>query len=62
MTTKPKRTKLPDNPLLRELDAIKRLLILTLIKEGASQSEVATALQIDPADLSRMMPWKKFKS
>ena len=62
MTKKSRRAKLPEDPLLKELDAIKRLLIVSLIKDGASQREVATALQIDPADLSRMIPWKQFQS
>jgi hypothetical protein len=61
MAKKSKRAKLPDDPVLRELDAIKRLLIVALIKAGTPQKEVATALQIDPGDLSRMMPSKKFK-
>ena len=62
MTKKSQKAKLPEDPILRELDAIKRLLIVSLAKAGASQKEVATALQIDPAALSRMIPWKQFQS
>ncbi len=60
MAKQPAKSKLPEDPILRELDAIKRLLIVMLAKNGATQSEVATALNIDPAALSRMIPWKKF--
>jgi hypothetical protein len=42
-----------------ELLAIKRLLMLFLIKVGASQSELSIALQIDQANVSRMLPARK---
>ena len=50
-----------DDPTLRELDAIKRLLILRLLKTGTPQSEIALALDMDQGDLSRMIPARKFK-
>ena len=49
------------DPTLKELDAIKRLLILLLIKAGASQGEIAMALHTDQANVSRMFPARKVK-
>lgn len=46
---------------LKELDSIKRLLILFLIKAGASQKEIATAIQMDQGNFSRMFPARGFK-
>jgi transcriptional regulator len=46
---------------LKELDAIKRLLILMLVKAGASQGEIAMALHTDQANVSRMFPARKVK-
>jgi hypothetical protein len=42
-----------EDPTLKELDAIKRLLILLLQKAGAAQAEIAKSLGIDPGDFSR---------
>ncbi len=49
------------DPIAKELEAIKRLLMLSLLKEGVAQNVIALALQMDPADLSRMMPVRKIK-
>jgi hypothetical protein len=49
------------DPALKELDDIKRLLILLLIKAGASQREVAASLQTDAGNFSRMFPVRKIK-
>jgi DNA-binding MarR family transcriptional regulator len=43
----------------KELTQIKKLLMLLLIKTGTSQSELAFALQLDQADVSRMLPVRK---
>lgn len=51
-----KKSKRIDDPMLRELDAIKRLLIVHLYRSGVSQGDVAKALKIDAGDLSRMVP------
>jgi len=57
-----KRGKSRDQePTLKELDGIKRLLILLLIKGGASQGEIAMALHTDQANVSRMFPARKVK-
>ncbi len=57
---KPRRKKIED-PIHRELDSIKRLLALLLIKAGTPQSEIAAAMNIDQGDLSRILPVRKFK-
>lgn len=59
MGKKPRAKKIED-PVARELDAIKRLLILQLYKSGVSQAHVAKALAIDAAELSRVMPAREF--
>lgn len=51
----------PNGGVLQELTQIKRLLAVLLLKAGTTQSEVATALDMDPADLSRMLPARQFK-
>jgi hypothetical protein len=48
-------------PIEKELIAIKKLLLLFLIKTGASQDELELALEKDQADISRMMPARKVK-
>ena len=58
---KKKKTNVPQDPTLKELDGIKRLLILMLIKAGASQGEIAMALHTDQANVSRMFPARKVK-
>ena len=49
------------DPTLKELENIKRLLILMLLKAGASQGEVARALQMDQGNFSRLFPSRKVK-
>lgn len=44
-----------------EWEAVKRLLILMLIKMGASQGEIAMALGVDQSSVSRMFPARKVK-
>ena len=56
-----RRQKTIEDPIHRELDAIKRLLILFLVKAGTPQGEIAKALGIDQGKLSRMMPARSFK-
>lgn len=50
-----------DRSLVEEVETIKRLLILFLIKTGASQDELAIALQRDRSQVSRMIPRNKIK-
>lgn len=47
---------LPTDPILEELIAIKRLLVFQSLKAGATQKEVASALNLDPSRISRMFP------
>lgn len=51
----------PKDGVLHELNQIKRLLAVLLLKAGTAQSEIAAALEIDQANLSRMLPARKFK-
>lgn len=44
-----------------ELDAIKRLLVLLLMKMGTETNEIATALAKDKATVSRLVPKRKIK-
>jgi predicted XRE-type DNA-binding protein len=39
-----------------DLDAIKRLMILSLVQRGFQQKEIASALDVDEAILSKMFP------
>ena len=41
---------------LKELIAIKKLLVLSLLNSGLTQSQVAGALDIDRSMISRMFP------
>ena len=50
-----------DDPIERELDSIKRLLILLLMKKGTPQGEIAKALGVGQSTVSRMMPAKALK-
>ncbi len=51
-----------DDPVVRELDSIKRLLVLQLLISGVSQGEVALALQVDQSVVSRMFPARNLRS
>jgi predicted XRE-type DNA-binding protein len=44
------------DPILEELIAVKRLLVFALLRSGASQKQVATALGVDQSQVSRMFP------
>jgi hypothetical protein len=44
-----------------DLDDIKRLLVLLLYKLGATGAEISLALDVDPAEVSRMIPARKIK-
>jgi len=54
-----RKKKVISDPIERELDSIKRLLVLHLLKGGASQKEIAHALQVDQAVVSRLFPASK---
>ncbi len=52
----------PNDPVERELVAIKRLLVTLLYKLGAKGKEISIALKMDKSDTSRMLPARKIKS
>jgi uncharacterized protein YerC len=54
MKKQPKECQLAD--VVAELDAIKRLQILTLMKSGVTQDTIANALGVGQATISRMFP------
>jgi hypothetical protein len=49
-------SELDTSDLKEEPVAIKRLLALDLLRAGATQAEVAAALEIDMSTVSRMFP------
>ena len=55
------KNTLANDLMIKELDAIKRLLALLLLKAGTAQSELAIALRIDQSAVSRMLPKRKIK-
>lgn len=50
-----------DDAVLKELEGIKHLLAVLLLKAGTSQTEIAAALDLDRAAVSRRLPARKFK-
>lgn len=44
------------DPIRDELDAIKKLLVVGLLRDGTSQAEVAAALGVTQGTVSRMFP------
>jgi len=49
-------------PTLKELKSIKKLLILLLIKSGATSEEIGLALGVDSSRVRQMFPMRKAKS
>ena len=62
MAKKKKKSSKPEDPVQKELHEIKRLLMALMYKLGATLTEVADALHMDPANVSRMLPARKIKS
>jgi hypothetical protein len=56
-----KKRKSIQDPMIRELDTIKRLLMLLLLKAGTSQGEIAKAMSIDQGNFSRAYPFGKVR-
>jgi len=52
----PKKESRSIEPVLTELVTIKRLLVFALLRGGASQTQIATALGVDQSQISRMFP------
>ena len=45
----------------KNLEDIKRLLVLLLIKLDSTSEEIATALQVDSSAIRRMVPFRQIK-
>lgn len=45
-----------ENELLDEMRAVKRLLILQLLRQGVKQAQIAAMLGISESTMSRMLP------
>jgi predicted transcriptional regulator len=45
-----------EQQLAEDLDAIKRLLIMALLRQGVKQDEVAAALGVSQGTISKMFP------
>lgn len=56
-----KSKNIHDDPVLRELRDIKRLLVLQLISSGVQGAHIATTLQIDAGTVSRMVPARRIR-
>jgi NADH/NAD ratio-sensing transcriptional regulator Rex len=48
-------------PTLQELQSIKKLLVLLLIKSGATSEEIGRALGVDSSTIRKMFPMRKTK-
>lgn len=55
------KKKTISDPIQAELDSIKRLLTLLLVKAGTPQGEIAMALDVDRSVVSRMFAARKVK-
>jgi len=61
MRTKGKTRKRNGDPVVDELNAIKRLLILQLITSGVQAKRIASALGVHESVISRLVPTRKLK-
>lgn len=61
MAKKKNRATNPQTLAEKELGDIKKLLMLFLVKTGVTQDELALALKIDRAEISRALPTRKIK-
>lgn len=50
------------DPTLQELQSIKKLLVLLLIKHGATSEEIGNALGVDSSRVRQMFPMRKAKT
>jgi hypothetical protein len=55
--TKPStKSKDDDDPLLKELVVIRKLLVYALLRTGASQKQIGAAIGVSQSSISRMFP------
>ena len=57
---KPRRQK-PTDPILDQLDQIKRLIMLQLIASGVKAKDIALVLEVDNSVVSRIVPARLLK-
>lgn len=53
---KSRKRQKPSDPITRELDSIKRLLMLQLVNDGVSSSDIAKALGVANSAVSETIP------
>ena len=58
----PKPKEKEADSVLSELTAIKQLMIIALVRDGMQQSQIASAIGVDNATLSRAFPKGLIKS
>jgi hypothetical protein len=61
MATKKKPKKQKGDPVVNELDSIKRLLILQLITSGVQAIDIASALRVHQSQISRLFPTRRVR-
>ena len=61
MPNKQKQRKSKGDPIIDELVAIKRLLVLQLITSGVQATSIASALGVDKSSVSHLVPTRKVK-
>ena len=61
MPKKQKPRKQKGDPVVDELVAIKRLLVLQLITSGVQATSIASALGVNKSSVSRLVPTRKVK-
>jgi len=55
------RKQIVSDPIEAELNSLKKLMILFLLKAGTNQDEIALALGVDQSSVSRMFPTRKVR-
>jgi hypothetical protein len=59
--TQPSPVGLDESVLVREVEAVKRLLILLLVKCGSTSEEIASALGVDSSVVRKTVPSRSVK-
>ncbi len=49
------------DPVVKELDAIKKLLVLQLVTSGVQAQDIGKVLGLGKSDMSRLVPTRKIK-
>lgn len=56
-----KLSKQSNDPVVKELEAIKRLLVLQLITSGVQSTHIAASLGVDVSTISRLVSMRRVK-